>query len=353
MRPTPIGKVLIFLQGKIILVLIPVILIAISLVFISTNTFSTVKTTFLSPQGTGIPKPTVDPLYEKILKSHTTDHYPPNNLFPVNLTPKFNESLNITADAYAVVDRDSREILYAENLTQRLPIASLTKVMTVLVALENAPLDLTIKVPYTAAKIGEASMGLTSGEKLTLNELLYGAMLPSGNDAAESIAIGVGKYQKGISQEDVDGGGGRELFLAKMNAKAQENGMMDTYFFNPTGLDGESKDKTSFSTALDLLALAHMALQNPKLAEIAQTKYMDFPYKEGYHKAFYLVNILALSDSFGGIKGIKPGSSNFARETLMSYIERGGKRLIVVILGSDHTKDDVLVIYKKIFGVKK
>jgi D-alanyl-D-alanine carboxypeptidase len=192
-------------------------------------------------------------------------------------------------------------------------------------------------------------MGLTMGEKYTVLDLLYGAMLPSGNDAAETLAEGVGKHKLGISDSLVNGGNSRKYFISEMNRKAQNLGMLDTYFFNPTGLDGESLKKTSFSTVLDLLALGSYALENSTFKEIVKTRVHKIPYKEGYHKALYLENILQLSEVFPGIEGVKPGNSIFARETLMSYINRDGRKLLTVILGSPHTKDDVLKIYKKVF----
>ncbi|MBI4990465.1 D-alanyl-D-alanine carboxypeptidase [Candidatus Gottesmanbacteria bacterium] len=290
-----------------------------------------------------------NPLYLNILRLETIDNFPPNNYFPKNLEPLFNDNFDISVRAYGVMDRDSGELLYAKNLTKELPIASIAKIMTAIVALENAPLDATFAVSPNAGKIGEASMGLSTGERLTAEELLYGAMLPSGNDAAETLAEGVGIYHQMNDNLNVDREKGREWFLDEMNRKAQSLGMMDTYFFNPTGLDEETKEKSSFSTALDFLALANYALNNPTFAKIVETKNITFPYKEGYHKSYNLYNILQLDGSFKGIKGVKPGSSVFANETLVSYLEKDGRRIIAVILGSDFTKDDVVKIYKRIF----
>ncbi len=304
---------------------------------------------FLSPLGFGEKKEEPDSYYQKVISSHTLDNYPPNSFFPISTSPKYKDDLEIDAKAFGVMDLNSKEILYANNLTSRFPIASVTKVMTALVTLENIPLDKMLIVSKTAADIGEASMGATAGEKYQVLDLLYGAMLPSGNDAAETLAEGVGKYKLGIAENLVNGGNSRKYFISEMNRKAQNLGLMDTYFFNPTGLDGESIHKTSFSTVLDLLALGSYALDNSTLKEIVKTRVYKISYKEGHHKALYLENILQLSEAFTGIEGIKPGNSIFAKETLLSYINRDGKRLMTVILGSPHTKDDVLKIYKRVF----
>lgn len=309
--------------------------------------------TLLSPLGIGNAKEIVDPYYQEVLHSKTTDHYPPNSFFPANLVSRFTFKDDLSVEAYAVMDRDTGELLYGKNIAKRLPIASLTKIMTSLLVIEKVPLTTLTTVSLSAANIGEASMGLSAKEKMTIEELLYGAMLPSGNDAAETLAEAGGKYMLGISQDVTDGGVARRKFISSMNKKTYDLGMLDTYFFNPTGLDEDKKETSTFSTALDLLALTNYALKNETFAKIVNTRFIQFPFKDGYHKAFYLENILTLSKSFDGIKGVKPGTSHFAKETLVSYIEREGRKLIVVILGSEHTKDDVLTVYKQIFPDKK
>lgn len=270
-----------------------------------------------------------------ILDKTSTKNYPPNENFPLTLQPKFTDTLDVSVDAYAVMERGSRELLLAKNLTKELPIASVTKIMTALVALEKGDLDLELRVSSPAAEIGEAEMGLTPDERLTVEELLYGLLLPSGNDAAETLA------------EDL--GPGRTSFMIAMNEKAKSLGLYDTFYFNPTGLDGDTIETTSFSTCLDLLALTNYALENPKFAEIISTYYKEIPYREGKHKAFYLYNILQLDRAYPGIKGVKPGNTDFAGETLVSYAENGGKELIVVLLGAVNSRDEVVKVYNYVF----
>lgn len=304
----------------------------------------------ITPLGLSFMQKPQNPLYENILSVKTTDNYPGSKYLPINLSPQYEDDLHLSSDIYAVMDRDRRELLYSKNLTKTVPIASISKIMTAITALDSAPLDMTIYISRFAAITGEAHMGLSAGERLSLQDLLYGSLLPSGNDAAEAIAEGVGKYQKRIPWTETDGGGARKWFIDEMNRKGQSLGMMDTYFFNPTGLDEMSMGKTTFSTPLDLLALTSYALTNSTFAQVVATNNHIIPYKNGEHKAFYLNNILSLDRSFSGIKGVKPGISDFAKETLVSYIERDGRRIIAVILNSRRTKDDVLAIYKKIFS---
>lgn len=351
-NPTILGRFLNILGNKFTFLTLLFLILSITSFFLMSDAFAFNRnlTEMLSPLGIGKQQDTADPLYEKVMKTKTLDNFPPNEFFPLNTTPKYQSAkLDIDARAFAAMDLDSRELLFAYNLTKRLPIASVTKVVTALVTLENIPMDALMKVSDSAASIGEATMGLSAGERVTVEELLYGAMLPSGNDAAETLAEGVGKYKRGNLLDTIDGGGGRKYFISEMNRYVQSLGMMDTYFFNPSGLDGDTRDKTSFSTVLDLLALGKYAVNNSSLANIVNTKYINLPYKDGYHKAFYLENILQLDGAYKGIKGIKPGNSGYAGETLLSYIERDGRRIVAVILGSQHTRDDVVNIYKSIF----
>lgn len=274
--------------------------------------------------------------YRHISEENTvTPTFPPNDYFPSSTRAKYSEEIDVQAEAYVVMDRKNRQILFSKNLTRELPIASVTKIMTALIALENADLDARIKVSENAAAIGEAEMGLTAGETLTVEELLYGLLLPSGNDAAEALAEGVGRS--------------RTSFILSMNEKAKELGLLDTYYFNPTGLDGDTIETTSFSTPLDLLALTNYALTNPVFAKIVATHEKELPYIEGMHKAFYLNNILQLDRNYPGIKGVKPGNTDFANETLVSYAENDDTELIVVLLGVQNTRDEVIKLYDQVY----
>jgi D-alanyl-D-alanine carboxypeptidase len=274
-------------------------------------------------------------IYDQIKNRKTTDNYPPNNYFPLKLEPKYFPNLDLSAKAYAVMDRDSRELLLAKNLTSEKQIASVTKIMTAIVALEKDNPDREIIVPEEAAKIGEAVMGISQGENYTLRELLYGLLMVSGNDAAETIAFKLGR--------------GRIWFIDQMNRKAVGLGLFDTSYVNPTGLDEETREISSYSTALDLLGLANYALNNRLFAEIVATKYHVLPYKAGYHKAISLSNILEFDRSYPGIKGVKTGNTDFAHQTLVSYAENDGRKILVVLLDSEATRDDAVKIYKYIY----
>ena len=274
--------------------------------------------------------------YSTVQSRKTIDNYPPNEYFPTNLTPgKSPTELDIQANAYAVMDRQTGELLLGKNIAQEKQIASLTKVMTAIVALDKERLDREIVVSKTASEVGEATMGLTYGERYTLEELLYGLLMISGNDAAEAVATSLGR--------------GRNWFINEMNKKALQLGLFDTYFVNPTGLDGDSSKTSTFSTALDLLALSNYALQNDTFSEIVATKYHTIDYSENYHKAVFLENLINFNLTYPGIKGVKTGNTEFAGQTLISYAENNGRQILVVLLDSSATRDDAIRIYQYIF----
>lgn len=243
---------------------------------------------------------------------------PTNDLLDSNI-PK----LEIMAGAAASYDLSENKYAYQDHINKRLPIASLTKIMTAIVALENIPLEEKITVNPTAAKIGENSMGLTAGEVLSLHELLYGLMLNSGNDAAEAIAAG-SKFR-------------RDNFVYLMNKKAEELGLTDTHFTNPTGLAG---DGNQYSTVNDLIVITRYALQNPTFAEIAGTYHYDIAQTIN-HKAYSLYNETNLLTSYPGVKGVKTGYTDEAGMCLVTYLEYDGHRIIAILLRASNRRQEM------------
>ena len=217
------------------------------------------------------------------------------------------------AAAYVLMEADSGRVLLARNEEQRRSIASTTKIMTCLVALEHS--TLTDKVTVRREHLREgSSMYLAEGESLTMEELLYGLMLPSGNDAAECIAAYCG------------GSGGSKQFIAWMNEKAASLGMTHTAFLNPSGLDESGHG----SCALDMARLAACAMQNPTFARIASTRTACVGMRT-------MTNHNKLLASYPGCIGLKTGYTGDAGRTLVTCAERGGMRLVAVTLhdGSD------------------
>lgn len=234
----------------------------------------------------------------------------------------FDSKLVSTAKVALSYDLTSGEIVFSKNSNERLPMASLTKIMTAFLALEEG-IDKKYVVSRSAASIGENSMGLSEGEVLTLEELLYGLMLPSGNDAAEVIAEG-SRY-------------GREGFIKEMNQRAKQLEMYDTNFTNPTGLEG---DGNQYTTAIDLLKLTKIAMENPDFRKVVGTYEKVIPYSEN-HKEFHLFNDTNLLTSYPGVIGVKTGFTWEAGLCLVTYLEHNDKKIIAVILNSQNRRQEM------------
>ena len=221
----------------------------------------------------------------------------------------------LDAPAAVLVDMDRREVLYVKNHHMSRPMASTVKSVTAIVALEHAPLSTIIEVDAAAAAMEPNVMGLKVGERLTLEELLYGLMLDSGNDAAEAIARGVL--------------GDRARFIRLMNDLVTKLGLQSTHFANPSGLD----DPAQHSSAYDLAVLTTYALQNPVFREIVGTRRKVIPAGND-HGWFGPTNLNRLIGSYPGAFGVKPGWTGDAGYTLVAAAERGGRSLLAVVLGS-------------------
>jgi D-alanyl-D-alanine carboxypeptidase len=229
----------------------------------------------------------------------------------------------ISAQSAIVVDASTGRVLYEKNGFTPMAMASTTKIMTAVVAIENMPLDTKIKIPAEAVGIEGSSIYLCKDEILTLEELLYALLLASANDAATAIAIAVG--------------GSVENFADMMNETAKRLGLRNTHFENPHGLDGESH----YTTAEDLARLAAYALTLPTFRQITSTykKSISFDNKENGR---LVVNHNKLLRSYEGAIGVKTGFTKKSGRCLVSAAERNGVTLIAVTLNApddwrDHT----------------
>jgi D-alanyl-D-alanine carboxypeptidase (penicillin-binding protein 5/6) len=215
----------------------------------------------------------------------------------------------INALAAVVVEESSGRVLYEKNATQKRSIASTTKIMTAIVALENANLDEEIVISKRAASIGGSVIGLRAGQKYTVREMLYAMLMASANDAAIAIAEHVA--------------GTVEDFAKMMNKKAESLGMEDSHFVSPHGLDRDNQ----YSTAYDMAIITIEALKNPLFAEIVSTK-------SSYIPGHSLYNTNELLGSCPGVDGVKTGYTGKAGRCLITTVKRGDMRLISVVLGS-------------------
>jgi D-alanyl-D-alanine carboxypeptidase len=230
------------------------------------------------------------------------------------------EAVETSATASILLEASSGRVLYEDSADKQMLIASTTKIMTAIVAVESG-CDLNETVTVTQAHMAEgSSMYLQVGEEITLEALLYGLMLSSGNDAALAIADHCGP--------------GLSAFVSKMNAKAKELGMSHTSFANPNGLDAEGH----YSTARDMATLAAYAMENETFARIVSTKSVTI----GGHT---LYNHNKLLSRYEGCIGVKTGYTIAAGRTLVSCAERNGMRLIAVTLQDSDDWADHAALY--------
>ncbi|MDK2882328.1 MAG: hypothetical protein PWP58_664 [Bacillota bacterium] len=229
----------------------------------------------------------------------------------------------VTADAAALLDARTGAILYAQAPYEHRPPASTTKILTAIIALEKGRLtDIVTISPYASWTEG-SSIYLRQGERVTLEELIWGALLESGNDACVAIA----EYLAGSE----------EAFARLQNNKARAIGAWDTHFVNPHGLP----DPNHYTTAYDLATIARYALKNPKFKEIVRAREKELFGPEG-SRSFISTNRLLWS--YSGADGVKTGTTSEAGQCLVASATREGRQLVAVVLHSDDRWSDAAVL---------
>ena len=237
------------------------------------------------------------------------------------------EPSSINSRSCIVFDRNSHMTLYGKNENNKVKMASTTKIMTSIIIIENCNLSETIEISKKAAGTGGSRLGLKAGDKITINDLLYGLMLCSGNDAAVALA----EYAGG----DIQG------FADMMNKKAIELGLINTHFESPHGLDSDGH----YTTAYELALLSDYALKNETFSKIVGTKNYTVSIN-GYSKN--LSNTNELLGYLNGVYGVKTGFTNGANRCLVTACKRGDMDIICVVLGADtkkfRTQDSIKLI---------
>jgi len=234
------------------------------------------------------------------------------------------EYLNLSAQTAVLMDVQSGRILYEKNDNKKMRIASLTKIMTAIVAIENGDLDDIVTTSDNAFGTEGSSIYLKRGEKLSLEDMLYGLMLRSGNDAAVAIAEHIG--------------GSVEGFAYLMNEKATYLGMTNSHYMNPHGLD----HKLHYSTANDMAKLTSYALKNPVFKKIVSTKSKTAPLAdEPWDRKW--ANKNKMLNMYDGSDGVKTGYTKLAKRCLSSSATKDGIQLVAITLNApddwnDHRK---------------
>ena len=241
---------------------------------------------------------------------------------------------NISAKSACLIEAEGGRVLYSKSGSTRMPMASTTKIMTAIVALESRiSLDTQIRVPKEAVGVEGSSVYLKHNEAVTLEMLLYALMLSSANDAAVAIACTVS--------------GSVENFVALMNNKAQDLGLTNTHFTNPHGL----YDDEHYTSAEDLAKIMVYAMKNEDFAKITAAQTKAFAREDG--TSFLLTNHNKLLRTYDGIIGGKTGFTKKSGRCLVSCAERDGLRLIAVTLNAPNDWNDHKELYDFGFSIYK
>ncbi len=255
-------------------------------------------------------------------------------LFVIYSTVIFSASdLHLSARSAALYDSSSQSFLYTKNADTRLPMASTTKIMTALVAIESSPLDAIVNVSDEAIGTEGSSLYLKKGEQMTMEDLLFGLMLRSANDAAAAIAYNIS--------------GSIEAFADKMNEKAESMGLQNTHFTNPHGLD----DKMHYTTAKELAIIASEALKNDTFYSIVSTKKRIIKNTDG--EARLLINHNKLLNMYDDAIGVKTGYTKKSGRCLVGAAERDGVRLITVTINAPNDWKDHVSLFEYGFKMLK
>ncbi|MFF2875585.1 D-alanyl-D-alanine carboxypeptidase family protein [Gottfriedia sp. NPDC057991] len=248
-------------------------------------------------------------------------------IIPTNNVEAFG---GVSARNAVLMDQKTGRILYGKAMHDSERIASITKIMTAILAVESGKMQNTITISSRAVQTEGSSIYLKPGQKIKLEDLVYGLMLRSGNDAANAIAEAVG--------------GSIEGFVYMMNEKAKEIGMSNTYFSNPSGLDQQGKEH--YSSAYDMALLTRYAMENPKYAKIAGTKVHRAPNTaESWDYVWKNKNKL-LTFMYKYSTGGKTGFTKKAKRTLVSTASKNGMDLIVVTLNDGQDWQDHMSLFE-------
>lgn len=264
-------------------------------------------------------------------EARSFDHFDFSNYW---LATHGQPNLPIHGQAAYLVDLDTRQVLWERDPeTSRAP-ASLTKLITAMVAVDDAgSLDKTIEVTKEATQVVPSLMGLTAGEQLTVRDVLYGLFLDSGNDAAEALATGLVP---------------RDRFIRQMNQKAKSIGLTESHFVNPSGLDAPGHGMSAHDLAH---TAAYLDTYYPALAAIAATREIAIA-ATATHKAFHPQNLNRLLGTYPGATGLKTGLTDNAGGCMLATATRSGRHLIAVVLNATlHSTDDAAILLDYGFSV--
>lgn len=242
------------------------------------------------------------------------------------------ENLEVSAKSAILMEQDSGRILYEKDAYEKRKIASITKIMTAIIAIESGKLKEKVKIKKKHTNIEGSSIYLEKGETITLEDLVYGLMLRSGNDAAVAIADHVG--------------GSVEGFVFLMNEKAKQLGMEDTHFANPHGLDDSDNH---YSTAYDMAILTQYAMKNKTFQKIFGTKFYKSNSMNEEKVRYWKNKHKLVTSMYKYATGGKTGYTKKARRTLVTTAEKKGMSLIAVTLDAPNDWNDHIRMFEYAF----
>lgn len=237
------------------------------------------------------------------------------------------KNLRVSARNAIAMDRESKEILFEQNAYEVVPMASTTKILTALIAIERGDVDTSFQVSKNAASIRGSKVGYKAGEEITIRELLFGLMYRSGNDAAITLAEGIGGSIEGFS--DI------------MNHYAVSLGLLDSHFQSPHGLDSGDH----YSSAYDLAILTAKGMEYETFREVVGTTEIK---KDKYNFTRDYNNINKILWKIPGANGVKTGYTGQAGKCLVSSVNHNGRDIIIVVLNCPDRWNQTEKIYKHI-----
>lgn len=240
------------------------------------------------------------------------------------------DNFRVNAHNAIALDRETCQVLFEQKGYELVPMASTTKILTALIAIQRGDLDRTFTVSKNAASVRGSKVGYKAGENITVRELLYGLMYKSGNDAAMTIAEGIG--------------GSKEGFAKIMNHYGVSLGLLDSHFESPHGLDSAGH----YSSAYDLAILTAKGMEYDTFREVVGTKEISkskYNFTRDYH------NINKILWKIPGANGVKTGYTGQAGKCLVSSINNNGKDIIIVVLDCPGRWDETEKIYKYVQGI--
>lgn len=234
-----------------------------------------------------------------------------NDIETIETDSQISQLPTINSRAYVVIDRKSNTVLVGKNENQKKKMASTTKIMTALIVIENCDLSETVEISKKSASTGGSRLGLKTGDKITVYDLLYGLMMRSGNDSAVALAEHTA--------------GSISSFADLMNQKAVKLGLSNTHFVTPHGLDEDEH----YTTAYELALLSNYAMNNEIFAKIVGTKNYTITIN-GYPKN--ITNTNELLGNLNGVYGVKTGFTNGANRCLVTACKRDNLDVICIVL---------------------